>query len=530
MLEPAWTRDTVETAWRDPLRLYRVGQRLLNALMPSFTAVTAHAPYYWLYPWAIWSARDGSAAEARRLSINVEKAYVLASLRNHAPNDCPLGAGVQGSSLITDSALESSTVALADLPWLGNLWGGLGQQYLGPLERTGLLERPAGVPVITSAALEICTRADRVLRETPLLRVAMSGEASSHDLDEIAAACCPCQAADNFASVSAIVWDAWERVRAEEPGGNSQANLLAFLKHLDDFASEHGFAVTGVGLRPIVYSGVWQFGGEAIPLATPPDLQPVQQTLRMILASHYAVHAFEGAFRGVLLAIRDGEVNLAAPADEVVRLATEAGFTLQAKTSMGELWRAMTLPEPWQPRAEAWLDARVLEASSPGDCIAYSFLLLLTLLARYRDLRRLPPGQSTPADQAWAALWYQSERLWDDLTFVHLYNRWRDSVADQAIPDLTHDLTLLRHRHYVRQRGVPSLWVDYQEREGRTDRFEFRLDYDRAGANRPSWRVDNVVWMLKQMGRWKSEFQQAAAAELESDGELESEGAGDLEA
>lgn len=36
MLEPAWTRDTIESAWRDPLRLYRVGpSRRKWSLRPS---------------------------------------------------------------------------------------------------------------------------------------------------------------------------------------------------------------------------------------------------------------------------------------------------------------------------------------------------------------------------------------------------------------------------------------------------------------------------------------------------------------
>lgn len=90
-------------------------------------------------------------------------------------------------------------------------------------------------------------------------------------------------------------------------------------------------------------------------------------------------------------------------------------------------------------------------------------------------------------------------------------------VAEEAIQDLANDLALLRHRYYVWERGVPSLWVDYREGESRTDAFEFRLDYDRASADRPSWRVDNVVWMLKQIGRWNSELQPVAGAELESE-------------
>ena len=126
MLLPAWTKDAQESAWRDPLRLYRVGQRLLSALMPSFTAVTAHAPYYWLYPWAVWIAKDQNMTAVRRLVRNAEKAYVLATMRGHAPDTCPLAAGMQGTSLIDSSAIDSKEISLADISWLGNIWGGLG--------------------------------------------------------------------------------------------------------------------------------------------------------------------------------------------------------------------------------------------------------------------------------------------------------------------------------------------------------------------------------------------------------------------
>ena len=197
--DPRWTaRDEESEGAQDPLAMNRVTDRLLRALLPGITTISPRPRYIAHHLWALDNAtkenNPESHAQLMQELYRRERILLLSGARHKQSDTNKQHTNIVGAR--TGNKLvagEDESISL-DFSFSSNRSGSYGRNYVGPLQKMGLVDTPDDneFEEPTERGQLIADAYDTVAQSTNLPELASAERITYDQLDRIAPELCPC--------------------------------------------------------------------------------------------------------------------------------------------------------------------------------------------------------------------------------------------------------------------------------------------------------------------------------------------------